>query len=147
MGQNISVPQNPVLIKAGKHWLVSSDLNYSKESILTSINDQGQLKSTLKITLTPNDLGTSIYNIKIAFERRGAAVALIIERLGTCHLVCVTRKGEISKLETIFNIVPDSLDNHGRSCDVVRSIPPTSSEAQFIVGGFLWIKQLTLKLC
>ena len=51
--QDVGEARFPILAKSGRHWIVSSDLKFDGESILTSIYEKCAIKSTLNIRLTP----------------------------------------------------------------------------------------------
>ena len=135
------------LDRVAKHWIATGNVNDT--AIFASVGLRGYLKSSLNIRLTSNSYETKkpphIYCIRTAFERRGKAVILAIERDGICHLIGMTSRGKLSIIERLSNIT-DGQNYPHPNYKVILSEVQSGREGEFILGGYCWIKKLTLKL-
>ena len=131
-----------------KCWIVSGDLD--GQAIIASITNKGNIRSTLKLTLTSNGFEhregnkyAGIFVLRRAYVRGRRGIMLAIERDGCCHLISVAY-GRMSKLQSTDSIV-SSVVEYGSERHVM-SVTDTHTEGEFMVGGRRWTKRISLKL-
>jgi hypothetical protein len=134
-----------IVIKAGKHWIVSGDLD--GQAIIASINGSGKVKSTLNILMTSNgydtDEYTSMHSLTIARASKYYHVLLATEVEGCMHMILVNRYGVVSILNKIDNILCPQDDCKNM---VVKSVTETYRKGEFIVSGYNSLKRMRLRL-
>ena len=133
-----------------KCWIACGEHYRDGYAIMASVNDKGDIRSTLKLKLTSNgylnDDGrkfAGIYSLHNAYSRGRRGIMLAIERDGCCHLISMVY-GLMSKLQSIASIVPDVIKI--KSDRIVHSVIATGIEGEFIVGGQNWTRRVSLKL-
>ena len=138
-----------------KCWIVCGDRDHETDghAIMTSVNDKGDVRSTLTLKLTSNgyvnDEGikfkfASIYSLHNVFTRGRRGIMLAIERDGCCHLISVVY-GRLSKLQSTNSIVNVNVVEDKRY-RIVTSLTATGTKGEFIAGGIGWTKRIILKL-
>ena len=148
-----------------KWWIACGDrdLKTDGHAIMASVNDKGDIRSTLTLKLTSNgyvnkftdpfgdksieyeDLEfAGIYSLHNVYVRGRRGIMLAIERDGCCHLISVMY-GIMSKLQSIASIVNvDVVDNERDR--IVTSVTDTATDGEFIAGGWNWSKLIRIKL-
>ena len=122
-----------------EYWIVSGDLD--GQATMANISNKGDIKSTLKLTLTSNEQkpfksrSPGILTLRKAFIRGMRDIVLAIKREGCCHLISVEH-GRMSKLKSIDSIVSPAIVNKLER--VVMSVNATHTEGEFIFVGHNW---------
>ena len=136
-----------ILTRAAKHWIVSGDLD--GQAIIASINGSGKVKSNISLRLTSNDSRSpslrghqSIYSITPVFDRHRRAIVMVVERLGSIHLISISMTAKLS----ICSSVAASFESTSMWRTAVLSVNQLRHEGQFIIGGKDWNKLICLKL-
>ena len=130
-----------------EYWIVYGDLD--GQATMANISNNGDIKSTLKLTLTSNEQkpfknrSPVIFTLHKAFIRCKRGTMLAVEREDCCHLISVEH-GRMSKLQSIDSIVPPAVVNKLER--VVMSVNATHTEGEFIFVGHNWTKKITIKL-
>ena len=108
-----------------KYWVVSGDFDLDRDgcAIISSINKQGDIRSTLKLKLTSKGnikrrsedeeesmevvivRFAGIYALQKVYVKAMIGIMMAIEREGCCHLISVDF-GRLSILQSIDSIVP-----------------------------------------
>ena len=136
------------LDKVANHWIATGGLNDT--AILASVGPRGHFRSSLELQLTRNRYKTAshprIYCLRPAFERRGRAVILAIERDGVCHLVGMTARGRLATVTRLSNMADRGREYAMPNYEVVLCVSDDGVEGEFVLGGYCWMKKLALKL-
>ena len=137
-----------------KCWIACGDrdLKTDGHAIMASINNKGDIISTLKLKLTSNGHLNAegliefagIYSLHNAYTRGRRGIMLAIERDGCCHLISVNY-GIMSKLQSIASIVNVDVNKDERN-RIVMSVTSTGTKGEFIAGGKGWTRLISLKL-
>ena len=134
--------------KVANHWIATGGLN--DIAILASVGPRGHFRSSLELQLTRNRYKTAsnprIYCLRPAFERRGRAVTLAIERDGVCHLVGMTARGRLAMIMRLSNMADRGREYVMPNYEVVLCVSDAGVEGEFVLGGYCWMKKLTVKL-
>ena len=134
-----------------KCWIICGEHYHDGHAILASISNKGDIRSILKHKLTSNGYVNNdgskyagIYSLHNVFTRGRRGIMLAIERDGCCHLISVAY-GRLSKLQSIDSIVNVDVVEDERD-RIVMSVTATTTEGEFIAGGFGWNRLISLKL-
>ena len=136
-----------------KWWIVCGyrDLDSDGRAIMASVNDKGDVRSTLALKLTSNGYVNNrglkfagIYSLHNVFTRGRRGIMLAIERDGCCHLISVVY-GRMSKLQSIASIANVNAVNDERR-RIVDCVTATGTRGEFIAGGFGWARLISVKL-
>ena len=134
-----------------KFWIVSGHLDSDGHTIMASISDKGNIKSTLKLKLTSNGYKNrdgrefaGIFTLQNVFIRGRRGIMLAIERDGCCHLISVAygRMSKMQSIDSIVNVVVVEEDFQR----IVMCVSATGKKDEFIAGGDNWTRRISLKL-
>ena len=137
-----------------KWWIACGDRDLLTDghAIMASVNDNGDIRSTLAVKLTSNGYVNykdgrqfaGIYSLQKVNVRGRRGIMLAIERDGCCHLISVVH-GRMSKLQSVASIVNVDVIKHEKD-RIVTSVTATGTRGEFIAGGKGWTRLISLKL-
>ena len=120
------------------------------EARISSINAGGKVTGSLTISLTSfkSPDTAMIYCIKdIAVSRRRAAM-LAVEREGCSHLISMTARGRLMLLASLPNVIDRNKDPNDdkQKYKVVFAVSEFSKYGDVLLGGFGWLKKISIKM-
>ena len=137
------------IIGASNRWIVAGDKK--GHAVLAPLSTKGLVKSSLTIELTHNECWVQEHPIlkylKVAVERRRCCLMLAFGIDGCCHLISMSRSGQLILVQSIARILDmnvnydqeDSLDK------TIFSVTDTGIEGQLIIVGYKQINMICLK--
>ena len=133
-----------IVIKLAKHWIVSGDLD--GQAIIASFSGTGKLCSRVTIDMTSRISRDTamMYCLQTVAVDRGRAVVLAVEREGCSHLLSMTCRGRLYVVFTLPCLIDDS--NTYDSSNVVFSVSNCLQNGEILVGGYGWLKMITIKI-